>query len=109
MIPTVVTTGPGKPAFEVFGFILTSLGELSDGIATVTQPGTGRWATVRCYTDDGGVTWKETPGTFSAAYAGLRDAERSMFQRSGFDNHATVPSAQSFPTTRHPNSFAGRG
>ena len=97
MIPSSIAanTVTGSPSMEVFAFVSpeTPDGHYFAGIATVTQPGTGRWATVRAITYDG-IEWTEVAGTFELGYAGYRDAERHMYQRVGLDNHAQTGNAQ---------------
>ena len=103
MIPRIVHDG--NATFEVFGFIANEAPNeyYAAGIATVTQPGTGRLATLRTVTHNG-LDWYAEPGTFETGYAGMRDAQRHMWQRTGMDNHAIVTSAQGLPAG-HPSSF----
>lgn len=105
MIPRTISSAP-QVSHEVFGFVMTTLDSgYTDGIATVTMPGSGRFATVRAITYDG-IGWLALPGTLETGYAGLRDAERHMFARTGMDNHQTVVSAQGTPTAAHPDAYA---
>lgn len=97
MIPQSIAarTPTGTPSMEVFAFVSPEVPNSAyfGGFAVVTQPGTGKWSTVRAITHDG-INWAEIPETFRTGYAGFRDAQRHMFQAAGLDNHTETGNAQ---------------
>lgn len=103
MVPRSVSQGPGKPSFEVFGYVTTAITErFISGVAMVTEPGTGRFATIRTSSTDGGVTWDFTPSTWRSGYVSLSDAERHMVDRSGLMRDTVqVPVASSHSLHPH--------
>ena len=83
----------------VVSFVLTDVDAPFYGTAVATVTHAGHLGTVRAVTSDG-RDWAMVPGSLEVGrYAGLRDAQRDMWKRSGLDNTATVN--QSATTSPH--------